>query len=236
MTDELRNFLELNLPKVKEGKKPKFSLGVAEHKIGSHIFQVTKIPCQSNEFVHELLRGVQLHFDRVYQGPKACGLGKSPRLGLGSSYSMGQEWYSWHFPELGKSVTDNYRYAKVAKSIEDKSRLSEDRLPDLTDIVGDEDKAKEIIEAAKASMGQDFSLADLDIVQQFAERLAGLSDYRKGICDFLVTKMNDIAPILASLIGVVVGARLISHAGSLTNLAKCPSSTLQIPGSDNSQL
>lgn len=78
MTDELRNFLELNLPKVKEGKKPKFSLGVAEHKIGSHIFQVTKIPCQSNEFVHELLRGVQLHFDRVYQGPKDSGLGQSP--------------------------------------------------------------------------------------------------------------------------------------------------------------
>ncbi|CAB4309444.1 unnamed protein product [Prunus armeniaca] len=262
MTDELRNFLELNLPKVKEGKKPKFSLGVAEHKIGSHIFQVTKIPCQSNEFVHELLRGVQLHFDRTLDLDKA-------RLGPGSSYSRGKfkfnpdqvdntviqviildnlekvinsfsmrfrEWYSWHFPELGKSVTDNYLYAKVAKSIEDKSRLSEDRLPDLTDIVGDEDKAKEIIEAAKASMGQDFSLADLDIVQQFAERLAGLSDYRKGICDFLVTKMNDIAPILASLIGVVVGARLISHAGSLTNLAKCPSSTLQIPGSDNSQL
>ncbi|ONI05679.1 hypothetical protein PRUPE_5G018800 [Prunus persica] len=130
-----------------------------------------------------------------------------------------REWYSWHFPELGKSVTDNYLYAKVAKSIEDKSRLSEDRLPDLTDIVGHEDKAKEIIEAAKASMGQDFSLADFDIVQQFAERLAGLSEYRKGIYDFPGIKMNDIAPNLASLIGVVVGARLISHACSLTNLA-----------------
>ncbi|GKD64454.1 transcription factor bHLH153 [Tanacetum coccineum] len=33
---------------------------------------------------------------------------------------------------------------------------------------------------------------------------------------------------LAALIGEVVGARLISHVGSLTNLAKCPSSTLQI--------
>ena len=44
--------------------------------------------------------------------------------------------------------------------------------------------------------------------------------------------MNDIAPNLASLIGEVVGARLISHAGSLTNLAKCPSSTLQILGAE----
>ncbi|XP_020419258.1 nucleolar protein 56 isoform X5 [Prunus persica] len=54
---------------------------------------------------------------------------------------------------------------------------------------------------------------------QFAERLAGLSEYRKGIYDFPGIKMNDIAPNLASLIGVVVGARLISHACSLTNLA-----------------
>lgn len=53
-----------------------------------------------------------------------------------------------------KIVNDNYLYAKVSKFIEDKSTLSEDKLPELTDIVGDEDKAKEIIEAAKASMGR----------------------------------------------------------------------------------
>lgn len=70
MTDELRNFLDINLPKVKEGKKAKFSLGLAEPKIGSHIFEVTKIPCQSNEFVLELLRGVRLHFDRFIKDLK----------------------------------------------------------------------------------------------------------------------------------------------------------------------
>jgi len=70
MSDELRSFLELNLPKVKEGKKPKFSLGVSEPKIGSCIFEATKIPCQSNEFVHELLRGVRQHFDRFIKDLK----------------------------------------------------------------------------------------------------------------------------------------------------------------------
>lgn len=74
MTDELRSFLELNLPKVKEGKKPKFSLGVAEPKLGSHIFEETKIPCQSNEFVLELLRGVRLHFERFIKDLKVCTL------------------------------------------------------------------------------------------------------------------------------------------------------------------
>lgn len=64
MTDELRIILEQTLPKVKESKKPKFKLGVAEPKLGSHIFEVTKIPCESNEFVLELIRGIRLHFNR----------------------------------------------------------------------------------------------------------------------------------------------------------------------------
>ncbi|KAG8388083.1 hypothetical protein BUALT_Bualt02G0088300 [Buddleja alternifolia] len=265
MTDELRNFLELSLPKVKEGKKPKFSLGLAEPKLGSHIFEETKIPCQSNEFVLELLRGVRLHFDKFIENLKPGDLEKA-QLGLGHSYSRAKvkfnvnrvdnmviqaifildtldkdvnsfsmrvrEWYGWHFPELVKIINDNYLYAKVAKYVEDKSELSEDKLSGLTDIVGDEDKAKEIIEAAKASMGQDLSPIDLINVKQFAQRVMDLAEYRKKLYDYLVAKMNDIAPNLAALIGEVVGARLISHAGSLTNLAKCPSSTLQILGAE----
>merc|ERR1712212_979019 len=48
----------------------------------------------------------------------------------------------------------------------------------------------------------------------------------------LQDKMGNVAPNLAALIGDVVGARLISHAGSLTNLAKCPASTVQILGAE----
>lgn len=44
--------------------------------------------------------------------------------------------------------------------------------------------------------------------------------------------MSDIAPNLAGLIGEVVGARLISHVGSLTNLSNCLSSTLQTLGAE----
>jgi len=38
--------------------------------------------------------------------------------------------------------------------------------------------------------------------------------------------MNAIAPNLTNMVGELVGARLISHAGSLVNLAKYPASTL----------
>lgn len=68
-----------------------------------------------------------------------------------------REWYGYHFPELVKIVNDNYLYAKIAKFVENKSDLSETHIPALADIVGDEDKAKDIVEAAKASMGS-FSL------------------------------------------------------------------------------
>jgi nucleolar protein 56 len=70
LTEELSNFLELNLPKVIEGKKPKFTLGVAEPKLGSQIVESLRIPCQSNEFVSELLRGVRLHFAKFVKDLK----------------------------------------------------------------------------------------------------------------------------------------------------------------------
>ncbi|CAL5085272.1 unnamed protein product [Urochloa decumbens] len=263
--DDLRNFLELNLPKVKEGKKAKYSLGVMEPKVGSHISEATGIPCQSNEFVQELLRGVRLHFDQFIDQLKKSDLEKA-QLGLGHSYSRAKvkfnvnrvdnmviqaiflldtldkdinsfsmrvrEWYSWHFPELVKIVNDNYLYAKIAKFVVNKSDLAEKDIPALANLTGDDDKAKEIVEAAKASMGQDLSPVDLINVQQSAQKVMNLSEYRKNLYEYLVTKMNDIAPNLTSLIGEVVGARLISHAGSLSNLAKCPASTLQILGAE----
>ncbi|KAK6148073.1 hypothetical protein DH2020_018985 [Rehmannia glutinosa] len=254
-------------------KEAKVQFRSGRAKLGSHIYEVTKIPCQSNEFVLELLRGVLSETDEMvylvslflFKCEQPGDLEKA-QLGLGHSYSRAKvkfnvnrvdnmviqaifildtldkdinsfsmrvrEWYSWHFPELVKIVNDNYLYAKVAKYVDDKSQLSEDSLSGLTDIVGDEDKAKEIIEAAKASMGQDLSPIDLINVKQFAQRVMDLAEYRKKLYDYLVAKMNDIAPNLAALIGEVVGARLISHAGSLTNLAKCPSSTLQILGAE----
>lgn len=44
--------------------------------------------------------------------------------------------------------------------------------------------------------------------------------------------MNAIAPNLSQIIGELVGARLIAHAGSLMNLAKYPASTIQILGAE----
>lgn len=44
--------------------------------------------------------------------------------------------------------------------------------------------------------------------------------------------MGALAPNLTALLGELVGARLISHAGSLVSLAKAPASTVQILGAE----
>jgi nucleolar protein 56 len=55
-------------------------------------------------------------------------------------------------------VNDNYLYAMIAKFLVNKSDLAEKDIPALADLTGDEDKAKEIVEAAKASMGKNTSI------------------------------------------------------------------------------
>ena len=44
--------------------------------------------------------------------------------------------------------------------------------------------------------------------------------------------MMAIAPNVTVLVGELVGARLIAHAGTLMNLAKHPASTVQILGAE----
>ena len=144
-----------------------------------------------------------------------------------------REWYSWHFPELVKIVSENQKYAKVALFVKDKKTLSEDSLHDLAAVVEDDEGiARSIIDAAKTSMGQDIGVSDMENVILFAQRVVSLANYRKTLYAYLVSKMGVVAPNLATLIGEVVAARLISHAGSLTNLSKYPASTVQILGAE----
>ncbi|XP_012287627.1 nucleolar protein 56 [Orussus abietinus] len=143
-----------------------------------------------------------------------------------------REWYSYHFPELAKIVPENYLYAKVTQLIKNRKELTDEKLQDLEEVVMDSAKAEAILAASKSSMGMDISPVDLMNIEMFAQRVIGLADYRKELATYLRAKMSGVAPNLATLIGDQVGARLIAHAGSLTNLAKYPASTVQILGAE----
>merc|ERR1719295_2485789 len=148
-----------------------------------------------------------------------------------------REWYSYHFPELVKIVNDNYMFAKCVKLLKSRKETLEKEneaeiISKLEEIVMDSAKARAVYDASKSSMGMDVSAVDLLNIDMFATRMIALADYRKMVSTYLQDKMASVAPNLATLIGETVGARLISHAGSLTNLAKYPASTVQILGAE----
>merc|ERR1712186_321486 len=109
----------------------------------------------------------------------------------------------------------------------DKERVSE-----LNDACGSEEVGEEVLKAMKMSMGQDIVEMDMQNIEHFANEVIKLAAMRKSLHEYLKAKMDLVAPNLAALIGEIIGARLISHAGSLTNLAKYPASTVQILGAE----
>lgn len=158
-----------------------------------------------------------------------------------------REWYSWHFPELKDLVKDNYMFARAAALVQDRTTLfqkkndedddeNEDsassKLSSLTDIVGDPEVANTIVAAAKSSMGMDCNVVDMVNIVNFTQRLVKLAEYRKQLAAYLADKMSSVAPNLSAILGDSVAARLIAKAGSLTNLAKAPASTVQILGAE----
>merc|ERR1711972_736767 len=80
--------------------------------------------------------------------------------------------------------------------------------------------------------GQDIVEMDMQNIDHFASEVIKLAAMRKTLHTYLKAKMDLVAPNLCSLVGETIGARLISHAGSLTNLAKYPASTVQILGAE----
>jgi nucleolar protein 58 len=95
-----------------------------------------------------------------------------------------------------------------------------------------EEVESEMKEAAVISMGTEVSDHDMLNIKSLCDQVIQLSEYRAQLFDYLRSRMNAIAPNLTVLVGELVGARLIAHAGSLMNLAKYPASTVQILGAE----
>lgn len=139
-----------------------------------------------------------------------------------------REWYGWHFPELGKVVTDNLAYCKTVRKIGDRTNVA---TTDMSDVLPEEIEA-EVKLAAEISMGTEVSEEDIGNIRHLCDQVVEITEYRAQLYDYLKNRMMAIAPNLTVMVGELVGARLISHAGSLLNLAKHPASTVQILGAE----
>lgn len=253
----LKKFLKKNI--VTPGLKDK--LAVIDTKLGAAIKEGLSIKCLHDAAVAELHRGIRTNFESLLEGISSSDV-KAMKLGLAhtlaryklkmspdkvdtmiiqaislldeldkelNTYAMRvREWYGWHFPEMGKIVTDNIMFAKTVKTMGFRTHAA---TIDLSAVLPEEVEA-ELKTAAEVSMGTEISEEDISNIQQLCEQVISIHEYRQSLYEYLKNRMNAIAPNLTVMVGELVGARLISHAGSLISLAKQPASTVQILGAE----
>jgi len=236
------------------------SLLVADAKLGSSIKEKFNINCISNTNVQDLMRLIRGQMESLIKVPEkeiaAMRIGLAHSLSryklkfspdkvdtmivqaisllddldkeLNNYIMRCKEWYGWHFPELSKIIQDNIAYCKTIKKIGYKTNAATTELNDILP----EDVEQKVKEAAEVSMGTEISEEDLTNISNLCDQVLEISDYRNQLYEYLKNRMLAVAPNLTALVGELVGARLIAHAGSLLNLAKHPSSTVQILGAE----
>ncbi|KAL1402650.1 hypothetical protein pipiens_005998 [Culex pipiens pipiens] len=121
-----------------------------------------------------------------------------------NNYMMrAREWYGWHFPELGKILTDNIAFIKTIKLVGTRDNMA---TTDLSDILPEELEEK-VKEAAEISMGTEISEEDITNIQNLCDEILSINEYRTHLYDYLKTRMMAMAPNLTVLVGETIGAR-----------------------------
>ena len=237
------------------------SLAIADSKMGQVIKDKLNIQCVNDDSSNEILRGIRNQLQSLVGEVSPDEL-RSYNLGLAHSlsryklkfspdkvdtmivqainlldeldkevniYAMRvREWFGWHFPEMGKIVTDNLQYARCILKMGIRENIQS---CDFSDILT-EPVEEELKLVAEVSMGTEVGPLDTINIKQLCTQVVKLTEYRAQLFEYLKNRMNAIAPNLTVLVGELVGARLIAHAGSLLNLAKQPASTVQILGAE----
>ncbi|XP_066543667.1 nucleolar protein 58 [Amia ocellicauda] len=236
-------------------------LAISDAKLGGVIKDKLSLSCVHSPAVAELMRGIRKQMEGLITGlpPRemsAMALGLAHSLSryklkfspdkvdtmivqaisllddldkeLNNYIMRCREWYGWHFPELGKIITDNLAYCKSVRKIGVRTNVA---TTDLSEFLPEEVEA-EVKTAAEISMGTEVSEEDISNIMHLCDQVIEISEYRTQLYDYLKNRMMAIAPNLTIMVGELVGARLISHAGSLLNLAKHPASTVQILGAE----
>ncbi len=140
-----------------------------------------------------------------------------------------REWYSLHHPSLDKLIEDHEIYAKIVKACGSRNTLT---LECLETAGLAKEHAQLIIEQLKKDLGAPFEEKDLVVARSLASSILNLYQFRRELEGYVTEMMQLVAPNVTSLVGALVGARLLSLAGSLEELARKPSSTVQIFGAE----
>ena len=140
-----------------------------------------------------------------------------------------REWYGVHFPELDRLVDKHETYARLIELIGDRENFS---ISNLKETSMQEERATKLSQAATNSMGAELKVVDLNQIRILSKDVLSLYELRKGMEKYVDATMESVAPNTRAVAGALLGARLISIAGSLRNLAMRPASTIQVLGAE----
>ncbi len=118
-----------------------------------------------------------------------------------------KEWYGLHYPEM------RIEHEKLAEAVAKFGR-------------------REKFEGFKSSMGLMLGNEDIGALQNYAKQLKQMYEMKHSLEKYLDDLAKAEIPNTSELLGAVLAAKLLNAAGSLEKLAKMPSSTIQLIGSE----
>lgn len=139
-----------------------------------------------------------------------------------------REWYGLHFPELtDKVIEDNILLARMVSVLGKRENYTFEKINTTFNLK--DNQIKSLVERASKSMGANI---DLNAIQGYANQILSLNSYRQELEDYLNELMEKSAPNLNSIVGSLIGAKLIAKAGGLKKLAYMPASRIQLLGAE----
>jgi nucleolar protein 56 len=127
-----------------------------------------------------------------------------------------REWYSLHYPELEREIDKHEKFVKLISEYGLRENIPDAKLGKIT----------------KESMGIELEEKDEELLKEYSTQLKELYKLREHLEKYTEKLMEEVAPNFSAIATPLLGARLIALEGSLSKLAKKPSSTLQLMGAE----
>ena len=140
-----------------------------------------------------------------------------------------REWYGLHFPELDNLIQSPNLYAEIVAN----AGLRQNITRQILEEAGLHDRKVDIIlDAAKRSRGGNASTESIALLKKIANEVLSQSELRRILAEYIEDAMEVVAPNVKQILTALVGARLVSKAGSLRRLAFSSASTIQVLGAE----
>ncbi|MBI2134239.1 hypothetical protein HYU11_06200 [Candidatus Woesearchaeota archaeon] len=125
-----------------------------------------------------------------------------------------REWYELYNPEFSKAEEDHEKFIMM---------ITAQKRDELLGGIG---------LSEESSMGGNLSSEDIKIITALGEEIKMLYALKEAEKLYLERLMDEICPNTKTVAGALIGAKLISLAGSFKRLAQLPASTIQLLGAE----